>query len=46
MTEATPTATPPITRKIANSTSEFASPEPIALIRNNIAASRIAYKRP
>jgi hypothetical protein len=46
MTEATPTATPPTTRRIASTNNELASPEPIALIKNKIAASRIAYKRP
>jgi hypothetical protein len=46
MTDATPTPTPPITRKTTMIPRELANPLPTALIRNTAAAAHIAVSRP
>jgi hypothetical protein len=46
MTEAMPTATPPITRNTTSMTREPANPLPTALTRKSAAATHIARRRP
>ena len=46
ITDATPTATPPITLKPMSMTRELANPLPTALTRNSAAAAHIARRRP